>query len=489
MPTPATGAPDASSGHRRFLTDARARLTVRSLLFVGFGSILVLWIMSGVDLVGRLIDANQRTTAINARLTRAEDLISAIRSEVLLASVGLRDALLDSPDNALFYRDQLKKHREAVAQAVKQYEPIADSIGEREALNNLRFQLDDFWQTRLAMIDWNPRRSDKLLSFIHGASLPTPEEVLRVSTGVQELHRASFLRQQQDLAGVYGAMRRRIWITGGLVLVLSIGVALLVTLYAGRLERRIREQRVVDLAKTEALQRLSARLVHAQEEERRTIARELHDEVGQAFTAIKLELSVAERALGQNAGAIRALDDVRAIADRALQGVRDLSHLLHPALLDDIGLLPALERQLQQFSRRTGIRTELLQDGMDVRLASDAELCLYRVAQEALTNIGRHAEASSCRIYLERMSSTVVMTVEDDGKGFPAAAGGGNLEERGLGLLSIRERVTDLDGRFRVDSAPGRGTRLTVELPAEPRLDAADTGGGLTTLAPAEENS
>jgi signal transduction histidine kinase len=489
MPTQATTVPDAVSDRRRFLADTRARLTVRSLLFVGFGSILLLWIVSGVDLVGRLIDANQRTTAINARLTRADDLVSAIRSEVLLASVGLRDALLDSPDNASFYRDQLTKHRTAVTQALKQYEPIADSIGEREALNDLQSRLEDFWQTRLAVINWNDRRSDDVLLFIHGASLPTPQEVIRVSAGVQELHRASFLRQQQDLTGIYDAMRHRVWITGALVLVLSVGVALLVTVYAGRLERRIREQRVVDLAKTEALQRLSARLVHAQEEERRAIARELHDEVGQAFTAIKLELSVAERTLGQRPGMMQSLDDVRAIADRALQSIRDLSHLLHPALLDDIGLLPALELQLQQFSRRTGVRTDLLQDRMDERFASETELCLYRVAQEALTNIARHAEASSCRIYLERMSGTVVMTVEDDGKGFPALGGGGNLEERGLGLLGIGERVTDLNGRFRVDSAPGRGTRLTVELPAEPRVDAADAGGGLATLTPAEENS
>ena len=128
-----------------------------------------------------------------------------------------------------------------------------------------------------------------------------------------------------------------------MALATSLGIALLATFYAGRLEDRIRRQRAKDVQNTRDLQHLSAKLLNAQEEERRSIARELHDEVGQALTAIKVELAMAQRAIDGAGGAATALDDARSIADGVLHTVRDLSHLLHPALLDDLGLAAATE--------------------------------------------------------------------------------------------------------------------------------------------------
>jgi len=466
MPNPAWGVAWAAWLRRVFLTDALTRMTIRGALYIGFSLIFVLWLVSGVDLVGLLIDANERAVAVNGRLTQAEDAVTTIRTQVLLSSITLRDALLDTPSNVAFYRSQLQDRRKAVEQALEEYEPVADSLGEREAIDNLRSELQNYWKLRLAVVEWDAtRRSAELEGFIRGASMPSRDEVLRISAGVQALHRASFVRKQDEVAGIYAAMRRRIWVTTCVALVLSVGVAMLVTAYVGLLERRIQRQRTRDLQKTRDLRRLSAKLVHAQEEERRVIARELHDEVGQALTAIKLELSVAERTLDRQVGTNEALNGVRAISDRALQSVRDLSHLLHPALLDDIGLSAALDLQLQSFSKRSGIRTELLQIGMEHRLAPDVELCLYRVAQEGLTNVARHANASSCRVHLRRVPDSVELAVEDDGRGFVPPAADGNLMHGGLGLLGIRERVTGLNGSIRLDSVPGRGTRLTVVVP------------------------
>ena len=169
------------------------------------------------------------------------------------------------------------------------------------------------------------------------------------------------------------------------------------------------------------LQRLSAKLVHAQEEERRVIARELHDEVGQVLSAIKVELTLAEHAIESEGGPAHALADVRSIADGALHSVRDLSHLLHPALLDDLGLPAAIDWYLKGFGRRHGVRVDLLHDHMDDRLLPEIETAVYRIVQEALTNVARHAHARSCRVYLQRLPATVLITIEDDGVGFDPA--------------------------------------------------------------------
>ena len=209
------------------------------------------------------------------------------------------------------------------------------------------------------------------------------------------------------------------------------------------------------------LQRLSSQLLTAQEEERRSIARELHDEVGQVLTAIKVELVTAQRQVEASGGDSEALASVRSIADGALSTVRDLSHLLHPAMLDDLGLPAAIEWYAKGFERRHGVRVDILRDHMEDRLAGDVEAAIYRIVQEALTNVARHAQATRCRIYLQRLPHTLLVTIEDDGVGFDPSA-----TPRGLGLISIRERVAQVRGELRLEATPGKGTRLTVEVPA-----------------------
>ena len=475
---------------RPSLIDSLTRGTIRGALFAGFLLIFVLWVISGVDLVRRVVEAEARVTEVNARVTTADDLLSTIRTQVLLGSIYLRDALLDTPDNAAYYRKQLEGTRTAVDRAIEAYAPVADSTEEREAVARLRAELEGFWSARLAAVDWDlARRAAEVRTILREGIAPTREVVMRISDRIQELHRASIEQRRRDLSEIYGGIRRRIWVSTGLALVLSVSIALLVTLYAGHLEARIKRQRVQEVQTTRDLQRLSTKLVTAQEEERRTIARELHDEVGQALTAIKLELAAAEGALGGAGQGVPALKEVRAISDRALQSVRDLSQLLHPALLDDVGLPAALELHLRSFSARTGIPAELLQGRMEDRLAPEIEVCLYRIAQEALTNVARHANASSCRVYLQRLSSTIVMTIEDDGQGFSARPAAPETGRQGLGLLGIRERVSGVRGSYRLESAPGKGTRLTVEVPALPRPGAPEGDAEISAAAETADGS
>ena len=314
---------------------------------------------------------------------------------------------------------------------------------------------------------------------------PKRQLVIRVSEDVQALNRSAFVKQQSGIAQVYGGTQRQLWEILGFALVSSFGVALWATLHASRLENRLRRQRATEVENARELQHLSAKLITAQEEERRSIARELHDEVGQVLTAIKVELAVAERSLLAGGGAADLLRDARSITEGALTTVRDLSHLLHPAMLDDLGLPAAIEWYLRSFGRRHGIRADVVHERMDQRLAPEIETAAYRIVQEALTNVAKHARATVCRVYLQRLPNTVLITIEDNGAGFdPASERPG--ERAGLGLVGIRERASQLRGTVRLESTPGKGTRLTVELPARSRpADAqSDEDGALRSAVP-----
>jgi signal transduction histidine kinase len=149
----------------------------------------------------------------------------------------------------------------------------------------------------------------------------------------------------------------------------------------------------------------------------------------------------------------------------AIQTVRDLSQLLHPPMLDDFGLAATLQAYIRGFSERTGVRTELVLDRMEVRVPPPVEVCAYRVIQEALNNVAKHAHATSCRVYLHRLPYSLLATVEDDGTGMARATSEGPHTPRGIGLISVRERVTRAGGTVNLEGRVGKGTRLTVELP------------------------
>jgi signal transduction histidine kinase len=280
--------------------------------------------------------------------------------------------------------------------------------------------------------------------------------------------------------------QRRVWQVVGLALAASVAVAILATRRAGRLELRIRQQRVREIQDKETLQRLSARLVSVQEEERRTIARELHDEVGQVLTAVKVELAMAQKTIDVAGGPADAVEDAKAIVDRAMHTVRDLSHLLHPPQLDDLGLPEAIEWFVKGFRKRHGIRVDLMHGPPVGTLPRALGVAAYRIVQEALTNVAKHAQASQVRVEVGQGLDALVVSIEDNGVGFNPAAVERPGPHGGLGLVGVRERVERLNGVLRLVSAPGHGTRLTVELPlGEPQPD-ADV---VPNMAPAFEAS
>jgi signal transduction histidine kinase len=202
-------------------------------------------------------------------------------------------------------------------------------------------------------------------------------------------------------------------------------------------------------------------VVEAQETERSRLARELHDETGQALTSILLGLKPLEEALADQPTR-DALVELREHVVSALQDVRRLAVELRPAVLDDFGLVPALERLIDSFGEQTNVRVDFRSGLGETRLPSEVETTLYRIVQESLTNIVKHAKARSVSISLTRRGSAVAVVIEDDGAGFDQRM----VRQEGIGLLGMRERLALLDGRLEIESRPGAGTTIVAEVPA-----------------------
>jgi len=200
------------------------------------------------------------------------------------------------------------------------------------------------------------------------------------------------------------------------------------------------------------------RVVEAQELERRRLARELHDQTGQELASVLLGLKAVEEAKSDDERS-EALAAVREQVVETLHDVRRLAVELRPKALDDFGLGAALERLRDTFSEQTGMRVDL-ESQLDDRLPSDVETALYRIVQEALTNIVKHAQANSVSIVLTRNSRAVTAVIEDDGRGFTPDGGG-----EGLGLLGMGERLALLGGKLKIESCPGAGTTIVAEVP------------------------
>lgn len=229
-------------------------------------------------------------------------------------------------------------------------------------------------------------------------------------------------------------------------------------------ERKWAEQALVQ--SNAQLRALAIRLSQVEEAERRRLAMELHDRVGQNLTALNLNLNLLRGLLPAEGAAaiVLHLDDSIRLVDETMERIRDVMAELRPAVLDDYGLGAALRWYAGQLSRRTGIRTEVeSNDEAMPRLPAQVETALFRIAQEALTNIGKHARASSATLRLERKEAWTRLTISDDGVGFdPSRARSGIAG--GWGLHIVRERAEAVGGRLEIKSAPGKGTQISVEV-------------------------
>jgi signal transduction histidine kinase len=248
------------------------------------------------------------------------------------------------------------------------------------------------------------------------------------------------------------------------MLLATLGVGVLLAAFTVRrtltLESELKKRYDEGVRAQQELKELSARLVSAQEEERRAISRELHDEVGQSLSALLMEAGNAAASVPQDSAEVRRhVESIKKLAEASVHVIRNMTLLLRPSMLDDFGLVPALEWQAREVSKRTGLRVHVSAEEGAAELSDEFKTCIYRVVQEALHNCARHSRARNVKVVVKQEPSRILLSVEDDGHGFDAR------RVRGLGLVGMEERVNHLGGAFEIDSRPGAGTKVAVELP------------------------
>lgn len=218
----------------------------------------------------------------------------------------------------------------------------------------------------------------------------------------------------------------------------------------------------------EQLRQLSRQILSTQEEERKRISRELHDVIAQTLTGINVRLAaLAKEAATNTKGLDRNIARTQRLVEKSVKIVHQFARELRPAVLDDLGLIPALHSYLRHFTSRTGVRTRLTAFAGVEQVDTARRTVLFRVAQEALTNVARHAKASRVDVSIQKLPQGICMKITDDGKSFQVHR---VLLARGskrLGLLGMRERLEMVGGKFGVESAPGQGTTITAEFPSD----------------------
>jgi len=216
----------------------------------------------------------------------------------------------------------------------------------------------------------------------------------------------------------------------------------------------------------EQLRHLSRQVLHAQEEERKRISRELHDVIAQTLTGINLRLATLKKAAGGNPKDFdRHLTHTQQLVEKSVNIVHEFARELRPAVLDDLGLIPALHSFMENFTAQTGIHAYLTAFTEVEKLETSQRTVLFRVAQEALTNVNRHAKASRVEVSIKKMSDGICMKIKDDGKSFGVERALQASTGKRLGLLGMRERLEMVGGKFAVESIPGKGTTIIAQIP------------------------
>ena len=439
------------------------RLRTWPILALGFGTLVLLTILAGLDAWRRANQINRTILSIHDSQVRAEEALRQIQNGIYLSSIFVRDFLLDpSQLTAESHRDELRTIRSGMDERVASLSQLMQGA-DSKLLNQLREQINEYWDSMDPIFDWTPVQKMALSSlFLRRQVLPRRIAVLDMSREVRTLNEANLDDRRKEMDKKMAEFSRSGERSLVIVVLLGLVVAAASLIRLSHLENRAEQERLQTERAEKELRLLSHKLVRAQEDERRTISRELHDEVGQTLTALRVELGNLEKLRsGPERDFLEHLEDAKGLTAQTLQSVRNLAAGLRPSLLDDLGLGPALEWQAREFSRRTGIPVEVTRDDSIPELPDGHRTCLYRVVQEALTNCARHAEATEIRIALQADSGRLSLTVQDDGRGLPGDA----KAVTGLGLVGLEERVRELGGTLAVKSQAGKGAWLCASLP------------------------
>ncbi len=427
---------------------------------MAFCGLLSLVMASAWEISRKVAELDAQNAVAHRTSQQADDALTDIRMSVYRAALIIRTLHNETQADATPAQRSFEELRSSTDADVRLL--LALLGPEHNArISQLRQELGAYWHSAIAGQyeaqhgEVFPRRVAHVKAFRH-------EDILELAEQLDALNTANINRQEREIQNRAHELREFLVVSAGGVLLLGFAIAAGSTFRLFRVERRAEQQTGRAERAEFELRRLAHQLVRAQEEERKVISRELHDEVGQLLTGLRMELGSLGQLQAAGNGAFRQrLADVKTLAEDALRSVRDLAMLLRPSMLDDLGLAAALRWQAKEFMRRTGVAAEVrIQGNMD-KLPDAHRTCLYRIVQEALTNCARHARAAQVTISVYENKDLVSASIQDDGKGFAQDG----LRTRGLGLISMEERVRELQGRVAIESEPRQGTVVRVELP------------------------
>jgi signal transduction histidine kinase len=413
----------------------------------------------GVRALRQIQTANEE---ISGDFLKRTQILERVRANVYLSGTDVRDFLLE-PEQRKTENDRVAflAARAAMDAAIGEYQGLLRAE-ERAPFDALRLEVNDYWTSIAPVLEWSPAARQRAgYTFLRDEVFLRRTSILTITDQIGAIATARLGTEEVRVAAAYRRYRNRLTVTIGLTICLGLLLAAFSMRQIFALEKETASRYSEISNARESLQDLSARLLAAQEEERKAIARELHDEVGQSLTGVLLEmanLSTLSRALKTDALEAKSAE-IKKLVEDSIAVVRNMALLLRPSMLDDLGLLPALQWQAREITRRSGIGVKLAAEGLPENLRDDLKTCIYRIVQEALHNVMQHSDARAVRVSIRLEEGRIYLSIHDDGKGFPSKG------ERGMGLLGIEERVSHLGGSFAVESEPGEGAILRVMLP------------------------
>jgi signal transduction histidine kinase len=347
--------------------------------------------------------------------------------------------------------------------ALLQY-PLDQEPEEQLLLKEMERGLAEQENSFAAASTWSGKeRHQRAHQFIGEWLIPQRIHILQVSEQISLLNRRKLGEEKEALAANFRSVQARLQRMVVLALTAGILLSIVSGLYILRLERQGRQRYQALMRSRQELGELSARLVEVQEEERRSISRELHDEVGQSLGALLVDLGQLARLVAPEDLVIQGqIKHIKSVAENAVKSIRDIALLLRPPMLDDLGLVPALEWQAREVSRRSEMEVEVRPENVSEELRDEVKVCIYRLVQEALNNAAAHAAARNTKVTVFQGADKISVEVTDDGHGFDPD------RQRGMGILGMEERVRRLGGTLTMRSAPGKGTSVKAVLPIRP---------------------
>lgn len=437
------------------------RFGSRPALFAGFGALLALMAIICIDSLHTLGAFETKSTQIRQDFLYRERTLERVRVALYETGNILRDFILveSNPQAQEMLQTEFQSIRSETTAALKSCIQSLPA-DKKEPFQHLAVELDNYWSTVGPIFAMGAKeKRQPRNSVLSRDVLSRHVEVLAITKEASTVNDNELKEVERRITTVFAQFRRRLLIAATIALTFGLILAATTIMYAGRLETSLEEKYKESLRAQRELKELSKRLVDAEERERRAISRELHDEVGQSLTALLVDVENLAKTPCEEDGFQQTLQNIKILAENCVNEVRNMALLLRPSMLDDLGLLPALEWQAREVSKRTGMRVDTVDENVSDALPEEHKTCVYRIVQEALNNCSKHAYARNVRVVVRQESNRLRVSIEDDGKGFDPS------RIRGLGLIGMNERVNQLGGVLKVDSDPARGTRLAVDLP------------------------